>query len=112
MPNATLMGPGSEVFANLMGPANRQGHGATPIVRSVTWFDDREQRQGANRRRRGSPSGGADGLGRRAITWPHDRGDRWPHGGGDWQKTTRREAIRFGTASITSYGSRSIGIRC
>jgi len=29
VPNATLMGPGSGVFATLMGPANRQGHGAT-----------------------------------------------------------------------------------
>jgi hypothetical protein len=35
VPNATLMGPGSEVFANLMGPANRQGHGATRKVHAV-----------------------------------------------------------------------------
>ena len=35
LPNATLMGPGSEVFANLMGPANRQGHGATRKVHAV-----------------------------------------------------------------------------
>ena len=32
LPVATIMGPGFGKFATLMGPANRQGHGATRRV--------------------------------------------------------------------------------
>jgi hypothetical protein len=35
MPIARLMGPGPVVFASIMGPVNRQAHGATREVHDV-----------------------------------------------------------------------------
>lgn len=71
---ASLMGPpdrqghgttrpgGRPVFARVMGPANRQAHGATRPGAGLTRSRRPRARQGAARRRCGAPSGGADEL--------------------------------------------------
>src|ERR1700743_2095883 len=104
MPIARPMGPATAVFATLMGPPNRQGHGATRRVTGPKFarvmgppsrhphgatpgggrrgadHEDREQGHGAARRRRGTLSGSTDELS--GVDHDRHQGSASPPAGG------------------------------